>query len=646
MLIFDQLKKSDRKLRLVAIAILTGLTTLLVGLYFVQVISSKRYVKDLNNQSFRTVRVPSIRGQILDRNRLPLAGNRALFNINLYLEELREAFKEEYKLRKASRKLDRSEMTELGLTTRFNVISNLVQKLSLVMQQPIAFSENQFRKHYEHWTYAPLPLLTNLAPEQVARFQENSSKTPALNLEIQPVRYYPYKTTAAHVLGYLQRSEGADDDEETVLFNYRLPDYEGKVGIEAAFDKELRGSAGVKSVLVNSLGYRQSETVITPPEPGKNVILTLDLPIQQATERALRSRNPNERGAAIVMDARNGDVLALVSSPAPDPNQFTPRISPEYWQELTDPRQLPLINRATGAAFAPGSIFKIVVALAGLEAGTINPSFTMTNPGFIRVGNRTIHDTAPPGEYNFQRAFIKSSNAYFIRHGLDTGVEKILSMGRRFHLGEAVDLPTLQNVRGFFPTREWIQRQRGRGDPWTDGDTANLSIGQGAIAVTPMQMAVMTAAVANGGKVVWPRIVQRIEPQEPAGDEDTALVFPNRVRSELGVNPTHLALIREAMRGDVEDEGSGWRAAVPGMQVCGKTGTAEVKQGGKLVDKITWFVSFAPYESARYVVVVMVQSGASGGGTCAPIAQQIYRAIKEREAQRNNTKPDRLASAN
>ena len=273
MLIFDQLKKSDRKLRLVAIAVLTGLTMLLVGLYFVQVISSKRYVKDLNNQSFRTVRVPSIRGQILDRNRLPLAGNRGLFNINLYLEELREAFKEEYKLRKASRKLDRSEMTELGLRARFNVVSNLVQKLSLVMQQPIAFGENQFRKHYDHWTYAPLPLLTNLAPDQVARFQENSGKAPALNLEIQPVRYYPYKTTAAHVLGYLQRSEGTDDNEETVLFNYRLPDYEGKIGIEAAFDKELRGSAGVKSVLVNSLGYRQSETTITPAEPGKNVIL-------------------------------------------------------------------------------------------------------------------------------------------------------------------------------------------------------------------------------------------------------------------------------------------------------------------------------------------------------------------------------------
>ena len=247
-------------------------------------------------------------------------------------------------------------------------------------------------------------------PEQVARFQENSGKTPALNLEIQPVRYYPYKTTAAHVLGYLQRSEGADEDEETILFNYRLPDYEGKVGIEAAFDEELRGSAGVKSVLVNSLGYRQSETTITPPEPGKNVILTLDLPIQQAAERALRSRSPNERGAAIVMDARNGDVLAMVSSPAPDPNQFTPRIAPEYWQELTDPRQLPLINRATGASFAPGSIFKIVVALAGLEAGMINSSVTITNTGSIRVGNHPIRDTAPPGVYNFQLAFIKSCN--------------------------------------------------------------------------------------------------------------------------------------------------------------------------------------------------------------------------------------------
>jgi penicillin-binding protein 2 len=316
-----------------------------------------------------------------------------------------------------------------------------------------------------------LPLLTNLAPEQVARFQENSGKTPALNLEIQPVRYYPYKTTAAHVLGYLQRSEGADDDEETILFNYRLPDYEGKVGIEAAFDKELRGSAGVKSVLVNSLGYRQSEATITPAEPGR---MSSDAgSTDSASDRARAALpQPNERGAAIVMDARNG-IFWRWCQARPRTQISSPRIAPEYWQELTDPRQLPLINRATGASFAPGSIFQIVVALAGLEAGTINSSATITNTGFIRVGNHPIRDTAPPGVYNLQLAFIKSCNTYFIHYGLEIGVEKILSMGRRFHLGEAVELPTLQNVRGFFPTREWIQRQHGRGDPWTDGDTAN-----------------------------------------------------------------------------------------------------------------------------------------------------------------------------
>ncbi|MBI3416961.1 MAG: hypothetical protein HY043_16845, partial [Verrucomicrobia bacterium] len=567
MFVIDQLKKNDRTMQAVAIGVLAGIGLLLGGLWYVQVIASKRYQDNLKNQSFRTVRIPAIRGQILDRNRIPLAENRAAFDINLYLEELREPFRAAYHNEKAGRKLSRAQIFELGQRTRFLVVSNVVNRLSSVLEQPVAFSETQFRQHYDRRLALPLPVLTNLGPTQIARFQENAGRTPGLDLEIQPVRHYPHHSTAAHLLGYLQRTEGIDGEDENIAFHYRLPDFKGVVGLEAYFDDELRGTAGVKSVLVNSLGYRQSETIITPAEPGQNVVLTIDLPLQKVAEKALRSRNPNERGAVVVLDVRNGDVIALASSPAPDPNQFIPRITQEYWNELNDPKQLPLINRATGSYFAPGSIFKIIVGLAGLEAGFINPSVTLTNPGYIMLGNRRIRDTAPPGDYDFHRAFLKSSNTYFIQTGLATGLDRILEMGRRFHLGEPTELPTRQNERGFFPTREWINAQRACGNLWTEGNTANLCIGQGQIAVTPLQMAVMTAAVANGGKVFTPRLVQRIEPQEGTGDDVAPRDFPTKLRNELNVQPANLALIRDAMRADVEEDGTGWRAAVPGMRV-------------------------------------------------------------------------------
>jgi penicillin-binding protein 2 len=248
------------------------------------------------------------------------------------------------------------------------------------------------------------------------------------------------------------------------------------------------------------------------------------------------------------------------------------------------------------------------------------------------VGRRKVEDTAPPGNYRFQRAFVKSSNAYFIHYGLKAGVRNLLAMGRQFHLGETIDLPTHQSDHGLFPTDERVRLGNRLGDPWTDGDTANLCIGQGELAVNPVQMAVMTAAVANGGKVFWPRLVQRLEPFEPTADARDTTQFPSRIRSELKVSARSLQIVREAMLADVEAaDGTGRAAAVPGLQIGGKTGTAEVQHAGRNDDKVTWFTAFAPYEHPTHAVVVMVESGGSGGGTCAPAAGKIFRAILERE---------------
>ncbi len=255
------------------------------------------------------------------------------------------------------------------------------------------------------------------------------------------------------------------------------------------------------------------------------------------------------------------------------------------------------------------------------------------------MGRKRIGDLARPGLYDFRRALMASCNTYFISNGLHVaGIANIVRLGERFHLGEVTGLPTRQEVPGIFPSLSQV------GSGWHDGDTANLCIGQGQMAVTPIQMAVMTAAIANGGKVLRPRLVDRIEPPDPALGGQTNYLPAVEVRDDLGVKPRNLQIVREAMLADVEDpNGTGTKAAVPGMRISGKTGTAEVKNlAGMQVDKITWFVSFAPYESPRYAVVVMVEGGVFGGITCAPAARKIYLALQDRE-RGGKGKPETLA---
>ena len=642
MLVFDQLKKNDPHLRVITWGVLIGLAVLFAGLWFVQVISHRHYAENQKAQSFRTVRIPAIRGKILDRNRQPLAENQPSYNVSLYLDELREQFKDEWQRNRPKGKLTRSERMLLEPQARYRVVNKVVQKLGAGLDQPLGMDFGQFLRHYTNQLALPLLVLTNLTPVQIARFLEQSGNPPGMDLEVQPLRVYPHHTTAAHLIGFLIQDNSSAVDEDA-FFNFRLPDYRGVVGIEGKFDQELRGKAGMKSVLVNNLGYRQSENIWTPAEAGKNVVLTIDLAIQQAAETAMG----NARGAAVVMDPNNGNILALVSSPAYDPSVYVPRLTPEEALKLSDERLRPQINRATQENYQPGSIFKIVVALACLENG-LDPEEKIYNPpnptdpghGHIVIGHHSFKDTAPPGEYNFKRAFIRSSNTYFITNGLKCGVEKIVQIGQRLHLGERAGLPTRQEVGGNFPKAQDLKRG------WFPGHTANLCIGQGAIDVTPLQVAVMLAAIANGGKVLEPRLVDRIEPQGPLADESITRFPPNPPRGELGVRPRTLQIIREAMLADVEDEheGTGKAAFVQGMHICSKTGTAQVKDvHGNTIDHNTWFASYAPFgDSPRYVVIVMVEGGISGGGTCAPIAQKIYRALQYQESQQKS-KPAAMA---
>jgi penicillin-binding protein 2 len=659
MLIFDELKKNDPQLRLLAVALAGGLFVLLAGLWWVQVVSAHKYESHLETQSYRTVRIPAVRGKILDHDGRVLAENRSRYSLSLYLDDLRQPFylacsnslkwartDQKQRIAAQEKKLGRSltkaelkqfrfapgQLDQLYTQARYNVASGVIAEVGRWLGQPLALDPAKFNIHYAKQLAMPYQILQDLNDAQIARFEEQYPGGRGVFVDLQPVRSYPYGTTAAHLLGYVLRDDSSKEGEDAYPFNYYLPDYRGQVGVEAGFDAQLRGHPGAAAVLVNNLGYRQTENVWSQAETGDNVVLTMDLDIQQAAERSLAAHQGADALAAIVvMDVRTGDVLAMVSSPAINPDYSSNELA-----RLSDPKLRPQINRATYENYAPGSIFKVVVALAALESG-LNPNATIYNPpspenpnhGYTMVGRRAIQDTAPPGPYDFRRAIIRSCNTYFITNGLRAGIENIVRMGEKFHLGERTGLPTRQETKGIFPTLDRVH------SGWHDGDTANLCIGQGDIAVTPMQIAVMISAIANGGKVLKPRLVERIESQDPASGEVPA-IFPSGVVCDvLGVYPRSLRILQDAMLAETEDsEGTGRAAMVTGLHICGKTGTAQVKnEHGQTTIWNYWFASFAPYEHPRYAVVVMVQSEnlGSGGGICAPIAHDIYQAILKSE---------------
>lgn len=645
MFIIDQLRVQDYRLRWVAVGVLAGLGTLLLGLWWVQIFRGERYQESQKDQLYRTVRLPAVRGKILDRNGVALAENRPLFEVHLYLEELRAQFRYQYTNQikpvflaaNPTTRITRKIGEDLERQARFAVISNYSMTLSQRLGLTPAVSEARFQSHYLTERTLPFPLAQGLSEQQVARFYELCSQQPSLAMHAKRVRYYPYGTSAAHILGQLQKDDTEREGEE-YHYQFRLPDFKGVAGLEMVFDSALRGRPGVRLVTVNSMAYRQAETELVAPTPGSNVVLTIDWQIQQKADAALRMPGPKTRGAVVVMDVNSGDILALASAPTFDLNSYT---RPEEWAKLfEDPEAKPFFNRATQGRYLPGSIFKIVISLAGLESGEIDPKAIFESKDGFSLPGGHWEDTAGPGKFDFRKAFALSSNPYFQTHGLGLTAPGIIDMGRRLGLGQTTGVLTPFEVRlddpGYFPKVSPLIKNSG--GFWRDGDTANLSIGQGEVIVTPLQMAVLLSAVANGGKVLQPRLVMRIE---SAADSPAAATkeFPAaQVRSVLHLKPSTWETLHQAMLDDVEyvdpetrRQGSGWPVAVRNLQIAGKTGTAENQEYGRRKDKTTWFVSYAPYVNPRYAVIVVVEDGVSGARTCAPIAREIYKLLLARD---------------
>ena len=644
MFIFDIFKKEARRLRTLSLVMAAGMLALLAGLWFVQIVSAKRMEGRLEVQSFRKPQVPAERGRILDRNGLPLVENVPQYNVVLYLEDLRSQFTNEYfshVLKEYVRdhpgagtgRLPSRVTAPLHLEANYRVVSNLTSRVTAALQQPATLDRERFWHFYSNYTFMPLEIMTNLNAVQAAIFSEQLSNERGLDLERQPVVSYPHKTTAAHVLGYVVRT---GDDRK-----YLPPGYKGATGIEGAFDERLKGKPGTNLVLVNNEGYRQHTDTLEANQAGEDIYLTISLPLQQAAERALAGAGAGVRGAAVVMDVRTGELLAMASAPAFDPNEFVSGVSPARWEQLNDARLQPQLNRASYDAYPPGSTFKIITTLACLESGVMDvnePFMVPADPEDARHGvfmeqGYHIKDTAPPGEYKFEKAFYYSSNTYFSHHGMKAGLRKLLEVARRFHLGEKTGFAIArEEVAGNVPPPE----QAGKTMPLNSAPY--VAIGQ-EITVTPLQMTVLVAAIANGGMILRPRLVSRARSAETGEVED--LNAGSEVRDQVHIEARHLQILRNAMLQDTEQAcpSDGYEAFHTSarvledahFQVAGKTGTAQVNSTGLDYRKVTWFDSYGPFNDPRYAVVVMIVDGGSGGRTCAPVAREIYKAIVDME---------------
>jgi penicillin-binding protein 2 len=652
MLFFNILRREDSRLRVIASIVGAGLFILLAGLWFVQVVYASHYESNSRRQSLKRVGMPAIRGKILDCDGRVLAGNEPHYNAILYLEELQSQFSDAYKrftqlygqqhpeLLQANGhvRLTSATSRQLQLAADCFVVSNITYQVGQSLQEPRFLNASAFLRHYTNYPYVPFEMAPNMTPVQVARFAEQWSGQPDLEMEMQPVRFYPNGTVAAHILGYVQR-ENLDAGQ----ISYTLPDYQGKTGLERLFDSQLHGTPGVKLVLVNSQNYRQREDIETPNAPGDDIYLTIDLDVQRAAEEALAAAQANTRGAVVVMDVRNGDILAMASAPSFDPNNYVAGLTPAEVAALGDPKMTPQINRAIGGAYPPGSTFKIITAIACMETG-LDPNEVYDSPGEYRAtpNSRPVGDTAGAGKFNFTSAFFRSSNTYFIHYGMKAGLRKLLEVARRFHLGEKTHFPIGAEVAGNIPEPDEVGAMIQR------SSTPDVCIGQ-EITTTPLQMACLIGAIANGGTIYWPRLVSHSVSPE-SGDEEQ-LYEPGRVRDHIYIDPGQLQLIRHAMLCDTEhaaDSTAGVGTAyaqfhqpggepwLPNFHVAGKTGTAEVKSPTPTSPhRITWFDSYGPYENPRYAVVVMVEDGSFGGPTCAPVARKIYQALIKREQSGN-----------
>jgi penicillin-binding protein 2 len=617
------------RIQFVGLLMLLGMSALGLRLWWIQVAHGAEWTAQIRGSSQATVRIPSVRGEIKDRNGLTLVQNRASYEVDFYLPEMVKGYRERF----GQPPLTEHRATINGMPKDVKepdiikiVNDGIVPRLD-DLDLARDYNAGQLQRHFRNDTEVPYSYIKDIDFPTMAKFSEHDVGLPGVDIAIKPVRSYVYGALAAHILGYV----GAPDDtnkEEARKFTFYQGDVDGKSNIEKAMDDYLRGKPGIRYLKRNAKGTIEGVLHEDPPKQGGNVFLTIDARIQAIADEALRAVS---RAGAVVVDPNNGNILAMASVPSFDPNTFIPSIKKNDWEALRKDQADPLVNRAI-SALPPGSTFKLITSLAGLRKGLTNNKFSCG--GGVSYGDHFFscwcaskHFTH--GTLGLTDAIKVSCDSFFYQYGNAAGIQSIDVIGKMLGIGEESGLQLSGEQTGNMPGPEWMQIHHPQ-ERWSQAQTANVSIGQGYTLVSPLQLAMAYATAANGGTCYYPRLVDKVLNQDgsPVLNEQGKVAVPQapRMRSDLRreVTPDQIELVRKGLWKVVnEDGGTGGRARLKDVVVAGKTGTAQATDRGR-EENVAWFVCFAPFEHPKYVVAVMVQGASGHGGEVAgPIATRI-----------------------
>lgn len=562
--------------------------------------------------------IPAPRGQIVDRNGLPLAQTRVSYNLAIAFPT----------------PLTFSDAQALAFARE------QVGHAQALLGRPITFSSETALKHYQNRGVLPFVIAQDLRPGEIEAFK----KVKPENLTLLPVyqRHYANGALAGHIIGYAGRAgrmpDGPIENNELLW-----PNAEGRDGLEQTFDDQLQGKFGQFNISFDAQGKKQSEQISIPPQPGYNVVTTLDANLQRLCEESLAKGC--KRGAIVIVDPNNGDVLALASWPTINPNAFIPNISAEAFRNLQEDPNIPLLPRAYRSSYPPGSTFKVFVGLAGLQTGKIKPDDEFNCPASLEIGNLTFRNWKKEGAgmLNFADALTQSCNTWFYQAGMKMGGRLITDYATRLGLGARTGIPLNAETDGRIPTDEYMMKTYKR--RLLNGDVANLSIGQGDTLISPLQMAQAMATVGNGGTLYQTRLVQQVQ----SIDGQIVTAYDVRARGQIEVDKEVMSEIRKAMIAVVESKmGTAGRAQVDNVHVAGKTGTAQ--WGPKNKERTAaWFAGFAPAEKPRYAFAALYEGEANnsdvhGGTFAAPLIGNVLREVFKEEPKETGKKRKKKAA--
>lgn len=596
--VYEDLILVLRRSKKIFIFIQVLIVFLLLNFWKIQVLDHKKYWEKSEANRMREIVLPSQRGLIKDRGQTILADNKASFKVSIIRENC-----EDYD--KSCRK-----------------ISRLLKIEEDVLKERI--------KRYESFpVFKPIVIKENLSFEEVAVIEARKLEFPELFLQAEPKRFYPFGDLAAHALGYIQELSG-EEIKKSLYQQRRLGDLIGKTGVEKVYEATLVGTDGEALEIVDSMGRSRGKIAKREPEKGQNIILTLDYALQEKAEELLEGRE----GAVVMMDPQTGEILALASYPTFDPNKFIDRFTPEEWLDLVNSPEFPLENRAIRGQYAPGSIFKLVIDLGALELGIIDEETTFTCKGEIEIYNEpfTCWVEKGHGEMNLIQAIRNSCNIYHYQVGKKMGIDQISRYAKMLGFGAKTGIDLPGEKAGLVPNPQW--KREVRKERWQPGETISVSIGQGPLMVTPLQVALYTSIIANRGRKVTPHLLNS---QSLAGV---------RVFSEKDAVDIELSTFETVIQGMwevVNKGGTGWAANVKGFDICGKTGSTQListeKDKEKKVEEEeeeeetkthSWFTGFAPRDNPKIVVTVIIEYGGMGGATAAPLARKLFNSYRRK----------------